>query len=567
MNPSSAPREGSKAARRALDDGVPAGGGGTGGAPREALRAFRWLDLGPLWESRNDRIARLLDDPTNALRRRWMLWLREQGLDGDPTVSRYADRDRVSVAIVGDPGEGDQSQRAVVGPLLAVQDECDFLVICSDVVYPAGDVNGYVDNFYAPYAGWTKPIYALPGNHDWYDELEGFMFHFCGVDPPPAGIGTNPPRPALWRKPRSRRRAADERREGRPEGRGDDQPAPYFMLDGGPVALVCIDTGITGVLDREQGEWLRRVSETVPKPKLLLTGKPLIVDGSYHPGLIDRFDRTVDAIVRTPEHGYVAAIGGDIHNYQRYPVRVGDRYAEYVVAGGGGAFMHATHRIGRVDLGETKEADFHCFPLRGDSMQFYSRVVVAGLRRLVWLARLLPLAVLLLAAAIGVLLTVVLGISPWILVAVALLFALPAAAGGLACYQVHASGASRVLRLPHVELTAEQASAWMADKLDEDPAIGESVELTGEQRELAEFVAPRAPARSSFLQSLFSEVFDVDRPPLYKQFLRLDADRDKVRLTCCAAIGTEQEGQPPHVEEWVEIPLAPARAAMGLPED
>ncbi len=67
----------------------------------------------------------------------------------------------------------------------------------------------------SPIRGWRKPIYALPGNHDWYDELEGFMFHFCGVEPPPAGFGDNPSRPFLWRPPR----------------RGDGVPKSSAMLD------------------------------------------------------------------------------------------------------------------------------------------------------------------------------------------------------------------------------------------------------------------------------------------------------------------------------------------------
>ncbi len=58
---------------------------------------------------------------------------------------------------------------------------------------------------------------------------------------------------------------------------------------------------------------------------------------------------TVDEIVRNPAHNYVAAIGGDVHNYQRFPVNVDGRVIQYLVAGGGGAFMHATHTIPRVD--------------------------------------------------------------------------------------------------------------------------------------------------------------------------------------------------------------------------
>jgi hypothetical protein len=84
--------------------------------------------------------------------------------------------------------------------------------------------------------------------------------------------------------------------------------------------------------------------------KILLTGKPILVDGDYHGGRIAGSSATVDTIVRDPEHGYVAAIGGDIHNYQRYPVTLADgRTLQYIVAGGGGAFMHATHKIPKID--------------------------------------------------------------------------------------------------------------------------------------------------------------------------------------------------------------------------
>jgi len=49
---------------------------------------------------------------------------------------------------------------------------------------------------------------------------------------------------------------------------------------------VAIDTGITNSLDRDQGDWLRRVSAD-PRPKILLTGKPIYVDGEHHPGQIE----------------------------------------------------------------------------------------------------------------------------------------------------------------------------------------------------------------------------------------------------------------------------------------
>ena len=269
--------------------------------------------------------------------------------DSDLVIADHGRDGRVAFLVLGDSGEGDSSQYAVVPPLLAESRDTDFIFICSDVVYPTGDTNDYVEKFYEPYRGYPGPIYAVPGNHDWYDELEGFMAHLCDVPPPPAGfqpVAMPAVARRLWRRPRKLKRGtALARARLRPPGRRD-QPGPYLAIDAGPIAVIGIDTGISGDLDREQGEWLKRMSSDIPKPKILLTGKPIYVDGEYHPGRIENWNVTVDDIVCDPAHRYVAAIGGDIHNYQRYPVQVSrGRTIEYIVSGGGGAFMHATHRI------------------------------------------------------------------------------------------------------------------------------------------------------------------------------------------------------------------------------
>ncbi len=77
--------------------------------------------------------------------------------------------------VLGDPGEGDDSQYHVLRPLYATAGGTAFTYIVSDVIYPAGDVNEYEDKFYWPYRRLPGPIYAIPGNHDWYDGLDGFM--------------------------------------------------------------------------------------------------------------------------------------------------------------------------------------------------------------------------------------------------------------------------------------------------------------------------------------------------------------------------------------------------------
>ena len=146
--------------------------------------------------------------------------------------------------------------------------------------------------------------------------------------------------------------------------------------------------------------------------KLLITGKPIYVDGEYHPGEIDWGPEGDDDIEeRRARSGpwttscarsattTCAAIGGDVHNYQRYPVEVIDetkppcdedaedpptRTIEYVVSGAAGAYLSATHRFGKVDLkpefdGQpipvkpVTEENFWCYPLRGDSLARFVR--------------------------------------------------------------------------------------------------------------------------------------------------------------------------------------------------
>ncbi|WP_233510890.1 metallophosphoesterase family protein [Actinomadura craniellae] len=340
----------------------------------DGVQRFSWRHPRVLWRSRNDVIAKVFGDPSHAMRRKWVATLAER--DADPAFTIVREQPEFSFLLLGDTGEGDRSQYAVVPPMLAVGADTDFMVVCSDVIYPAGELDGYPGKFFRPYADYQAPIYAIPGNHDWYDGLTGFMRVFCDVtgdaEPPPWRGPLGPLLRRLWWRPGPAAAAtlaevgkwrADERRH-------PFQPGPYWAVDTPSLRIVGIDTGITGGIDRDQAAWLRRVSAG-DKPKLLVTGKPLYVDDSSRPGPIEG-GGTIDEIVRDPDHHYVAAIGGDIHNYQRYPVPVGDRVIQYVVSGGGGAFMHATHTIPKTTV--VDEGGFRCYPLRGDSLSRYSRL-------------------------------------------------------------------------------------------------------------------------------------------------------------------------------------------------
>jgi hypothetical protein len=473
-------------------------------------KRLSWFQPRMLWRCRNDPLSRLAD-PVAVERSRWV----GDRSDADLTVDLSDRLSSFSFLLMGDTGEGDASQYAVVPPLMSCATGTSFLLICSDVLYPIGDVNDYATKFYQPYTAYPGPVYALPGNHDWYDDLAAFMFHFCDRAEPPA-----PPswkediaacgaarwrvlvRRLLWRRPAVPDEAAvDTMRKQRAQPAQRQpvrQPGPYYVLDTEHLRLVCIDTGIRGDIDAEQGRWLVRVSAD-PRPKILLTGKPLLVDGTVHPcaiaGGAAGFRSVLDVVHHAPFR-YVASMGGDIHNYQRYPVTVGDRVIQHVVCGGGGAFMHATHLIDRIDpkqvLGVTEE-QFRCYPLRRDSLAAYSQVLQGILTRL------------------------------------------------------H-------IRLP-VTLTPAEAATLLIERMGVTTVGGTRAVAPGDQiprskRIIAHFLLQLGGRQ---FHKFFSPFYDWDNPPFFKSFLRIDVSPHGAEASCRAATGCGDAEANSPVEDRFEL--------------
>ncbi|NEE05940.1 metallophosphoesterase [Streptomyces sp. SID7499] len=466
-----------------------------------------WLDPKMLWVARNGVLASWFGDPTGRTRSRWVAQRAASGAPADKVIRRD-DPDRFSFLVIGDTGEGDDPQYAVVPGFLKTGQDTRFAVLASDVIYPVGSADDYDTKFFRPYQDYRAPIYAIPGNHDWYEDLDGFMRVFC--DDAPSLPPEPRPRPftrawlrsLLWHRPRpdAGHHLPEARRLRSAPEQQAVQPGPYWAIDAGPVRIVGIDTGLLGTLDAEQGAWLREVSRG-PRPKILVTGSPLYVDGRREPCAIEG-GGTVDDIVRDPDHHYVAAIGGDIHNYQRYPVRLDDgRTLQYVVAGGGGAFMHATHTIPRVNVAGVTEQDFRCYPLRGDSLAFYSRLYGRRWRRRRFFTLTEAEATAVIAERLGI---------------------KPTRAAG---------AATRVTR--RVRLVAG---------------------LLGTGRRPDKARRLRLPVRKIYT-SLFSPSSATYSPPFFKCFLRLDVSPESVRLRCYAATGNRAQEVAPPVEDEVTIPL------------
>ena len=136
-----------------------------------------------------------------------------------------------SFIVIGDTGEGDASQHVLRDQLLSVagRDDVRFVVVSSDVIYPSGEMKDYEAKFWLPFKGISKPVYAVPGNHDWYDALEGFAATF--FEPQAATSGH--PRP-------NRSRSACDEHDRRPR-RGSHQPgrAAARLLSGAHGLPAC----------------------------------------------------------------------------------------------------------------------------------------------------------------------------------------------------------------------------------------------------------------------------------------------------------------------------------------
>ena len=90
--------------------------------PTEARRRrFSWLDPRTLWQARrNEWIARFLVNPVNDERRRWVAAQRRRSDVPKDFIVDRSDLDSVRFLILGDTGEGDEPQFALVPQLLEI---------------------------------------------------------------------------------------------------------------------------------------------------------------------------------------------------------------------------------------------------------------------------------------------------------------------------------------------------------------------------------------------------------------------------------------------------------------
>src|SRR5262249_15953654 len=181
-------------------------------------------------------------------------------------------------------------------------------------------MHDYEHKFYLPFKGFPKPIYAIPGNHDWYDALEGFSANF--LEPVSAGeamrarvdldhgLTTTTDR-------RITGMIAEADRLRREYGlRTGLQRGPYFEIQTDRFALIMVDTGVVRGVDALQRRWLEdALARACGKFTMVIPGHPIFAGGRYQADLDSGFG-ALHQLLR--DHEVDVVMAGDTHYFEYY---------------------------------------------------------------------------------------------------------------------------------------------------------------------------------------------------------------------------------------------------------
>ena len=233
---------------------------------------------------------------------------------------------------VADVGDGWNSTYAIAcalaQPALTLRDDRgnshetkrgSILVFGGDEVYPAASRTEYKQRLVGPYEAalrTTVPphpsVYAIPGNHDWYDSLVSFTRLFC---------------PGRWFA-----------------GWQAKQARSYFAakLPRG-WWLIGTDVQLGSDLDQPQVEYFESVAEKMgPDDRVILCdAEPHWIYAKTYGQIDSDYNENNLAFLERKFGGKVAVfLAGDLHHYRRHEDPDG---RQKITAGGGGAFLHPTH--------------------------------------------------------------------------------------------------------------------------------------------------------------------------------------------------------------------------------
>jgi hypothetical protein len=233
---------------------------------------------------------------------------------------------------VSDLGDGWDSTYAVAStvarPMLTLREEAgathdtragELLVFGGDAVYPAANVREYEERTVQPWAsamrGQRPPphLFAVPGNHDWFDGLVSFMRLFC---------------------------------QGRsPAGWHTHQRRSYFAVKL-PHGwwLIGTDMQLESDIDEPQVHYFQEVAKLMREEDriILCHAEPAWLHAQIpKPGTRHHLENNLDFLEDQVFGKKVSVfLAGDLHHYRRHANEEG---RQKIIAGGGGAFLHPTH--------------------------------------------------------------------------------------------------------------------------------------------------------------------------------------------------------------------------------
>jgi len=245
---------------------------------------------------------------------------RQQGVDGELWMDYVADL-----------GDGFDATYSVA--YLMAQPELDLgerrlprgqvLVMGGDQVYPTASGVAYEDRCKGPYqaalpappvAGPQPTLFAIAGNHDWYDGLTAFLRLFARRKD--GSIGG-------WRTEQNRSYFATE------------LPANWWLFG--------IDEQFGAYLDDPQLIYFEEAARHLgPDDRVVLVvPAPTWVKAVDNPEAYDAVDYFIRTVIAPTGARVPLIIAGDLHHYARYAND--DR--QLVTCGGGGAYLFPTHKL------------------------------------------------------------------------------------------------------------------------------------------------------------------------------------------------------------------------------
>ncbi|GEM_PF-4801184 len=257
-------------------------------------------------------------------------------------IDRFQDAETFSFQLIGDTGEGDNSQLVMASDFTKMPQrypDTRFAIILGDIVYPDGDDSDYEKRFFIPYRDYPKPIIGVVGNHDWYSKLRGYQKHFLSE----SALAQQYQRPQVV------------------------QPNLYFFIETKRLRIICLDSGISGDrIDDEQMQWLREVCQRDPADitKILLLHHPLYAEDERR-----KIAGQLESLVN--QYRIKLTFGAHIHNYQKYTITdvATGHQTVHLVNGGGGAGLSPTHPLADKKLVE----DF--YPSVADSNKKFPKIL------------------------------------------------------------------------------------------------------------------------------------------------------------------------------------------------